>query len=125
VTMLFMVTGGRDYADRDYVFEWLDDVALAFKDAKSSPLTLMHGDARGVDRIAGDWAEEHNIPVKVFPANWDRDGRAAGPIRNQLMLDQNPVFVIAFPGGKGTADMIDRASRKGVIVIRVPRKETQ
>ena len=57
--------------------------------------------------------------LKVEPMS--PNGYRAGPIRNQEMLDKGkPDLVIAFPGGKGTADMVGRALRTGVFVYRVP-----
>lgn len=79
---------------------------------------LMHGKCpRGADRLAGLWAQTHNIPVLEFPADWDRYGKRAGMIRNQRMLDEGkPNLVIAFPGGPGTANMVARANLAGVMV---------
>lgn len=52
--------------------------------------------------------------------SWKDHGKAAGPIRNQLMLDDfKPDLVVAFPGGKGTADMVKKAQDAGVTVILV------
>ena len=51
------------------------------------------------------------------PADWKRYGRGAGPARNQAMLVEfNPQLLVAFPGGKGTADMVRRAQKAGVRV---------
>jgi hypothetical protein len=64
--------------------------------------------------------------VAVFPADWETHGRAAGPIRNQAMLDEGkPYLVIAFWDGKskGTLDMISRATRAGVPVKIVPPRK--
>jgi hypothetical protein len=47
-------------------------------------------------------------------------GKGAGPRRNKQMIEEgNPDLVIAFPGGRGTADMINRARAAGVRVIEV------
>ena len=55
-----------------------------------------------------------------YPAPWKRFGPSAGGIRNQQMLDEGkPDLVVAFPGGKGTADMVRRAENAGVKVIKV------
>jgi hypothetical protein len=60
------------------------------------------------------------VPIDVYVAQWKKHGRAAGPIRNQRMLDEGkPDLVVAFPGGRGTADMIRRAERAGVPVQQV------
>lgn len=70
---------------------------------------VIEGNARGTDRIAGFWARKNKIENVKFNPDWDNYGNAAGPIRNQQMIDEgNPDFAIAFPGGKGTADMLSR-----------------
>jgi len=51
-------------------------------------------------------------------ANWAELGRKAGPIRNQQMLDEGkPNLVVAFPGGRGTADIVRRARAAGIEVV--------
>ena len=101
--MIVLVCGGRTYDD---------NIKLsAILDAYGPQISLLiHGGARGADKLAGEWAERHGVPVRVFPANWDQQHSSAGPIRNQQMLDQGkPDMVIAFPGDRGTADMVKRA----------------
>lgn len=61
------------------------------------------------------------VPRCTMHANWDKQGRKAGPIRNQNMIDlMAPDAVIAFPGGRGTQGMIDLAKKNGVNVWEVP-----
>ena len=80
--------------------------------------TVIEGDARGADRMAGEWAQCHGVQNLKFRAEWEKLGRKAGPIRNQLMLDEGrPDLVVAFPGGRGTADMVRRARAAGIDVI--------
>ncbi|MCK1520245.1 DUF2493 domain-containing protein [Bradyrhizobium sp. 17] len=112
-----LVCGGRDYDDARSLGMVLDAAHSA------NPIEcLVHGAARGADTLAADWALEHDVLCKAYPADWDRDGKAAGPIRNQRMLDLGkPHMVVAFPGGKGTADMIRKAEAAGVPVVRVTR----
>ncbi len=58
--------------------------------------------------------------LKAIPADWDKFGKGAGPIRNQQMIDEGkPDLVVAFPGGTGTADMVKRAKKHGIEVIEV------
>ena len=75
----------------------------------------MHGAARGVDEIAGLWANEMGIEEEQYPVtneDWNRLGKKAGVLRNQDMLEQSkPDGVMCFPGGRGTADMYNRASK--------------
>lgn len=87
-----------------------------------TPFTLvMHGACRGIDAFADDWAKRAGIPVKAYPADWYKHDRAAGPIRNQEMVDAKPDLVVSFDGGRGTADMLARA-RKAEIPVREYRK---
>ena len=69
--------------------------------------------------LAAAWAAGRGIPVEVCKADWQGLGRAAGPIRNQQMLDEGqPDLVIAFPGGIGTANMTALAAKASVKVIQ-------
>jgi len=78
---------------------------------------IICGGATGADAMALQYAIEKNIEHHVFMANWVKHGRSAGPIRNQQMITEGkPDIVIAFPGGKGTADMVRRAKLCGVKV---------
>jgi hypothetical protein len=80
---------------------------------------VITGGARGADSMAHEWAVSRGIPTEVYMAEWGRLGRKAGPIRNQRMLQQGrPDLVIAFPGGRGTANMIGQANAAGLEVIK-------
>ena len=55
-----------------------------------------------------------------FPADWAKHGKAAGPIRNAEMLTEFlPDYIVAFPGGKGTADMLRKAEKARVTNIEI------
>lgn len=111
-----LVCGGREFDDVSLLAVEMEKVWRRF----GYPAVIIHGDARGADRLAEEWAIRHGVPVKAYPADWERDGRAAGPIRNQRMLDEGkPDLVVAFPGGAGTADLVRRAKAAGVEVLAV------
>jgi YspA, cpYpsA-related SLOG family len=112
--MRVLVTGGRDFSDRTLLFEALDRLHAAH-----GFTVLIHGDANGADRLSGEWATARGVSVEAHPADWKRHGRAAGPIRNQKMLEEKPELVVAFPGGKGTADMVSKARQAGLEVVMV------
>lgn len=81
--------------------------------------TIIHGNARGADKLSGLWAKAHNFELDVYPADWNKYGKAAGPIRNKQMLDEGkPDLVIAFrfKNSRGTQNMIDQATKAGVKV---------
>lgn len=107
-----LVCGGRDYSDRAAVGR-----ALSAIQRKHGIAIIIQGAARGADMLAAEWGWERGVSVGSYPANWERDGKRAGPIRNQRMLDEGkPDAVVAFPGGRGTADMVRRATEAGVPV---------
>jgi hypothetical protein len=111
-----LVIGGRDYRDQDRCFAELDRLNAEYKFA-----TLIHGGAPGADTLAQDWAVARAVPVEVFPADWSKLGHSAGPNRNgQMLKDGRPTLVVAFPGGKGTRDMVRRATHKGLPVVQIP-----
>jgi hypothetical protein len=111
-----LVCGGRDYRDTKR-FERV----MCELDNRVSIGEIIHCGANGADTMAGCWADKYNIPVTVFKADWSRHGRAAGPRRNEKMLyEGKPDFVIAFPGGRGTAHMVRIAKAAGIKVYEVP-----
>lgn len=117
--MRVLVCGGRDYPHREKVWDVLDDLH------KDRPITqLIEGAATGADQWARTWAwTEKEITIRSFPADWEAHGRKAGPLRNQRMIDEGkPDLVVAFPGGRGTADMVRRARAAGVEVREIGPK---
>lgn len=92
-----------------------------------APTEIVSGGADGADTLASLAASKLMIPVVVLMADWKKDGKAAGPIRNQKMLDQKPDLVLAFfPSAgctKGTLDMIRRAQAAKVPVKMVTYEE--
>jgi hypothetical protein len=113
--MKVLVCGGRDYTD----FDKLEDVLNLIWRADGE-FTIISGAAKGADTLAIQYAKKYNNPLKTYPANWDLHGKAAGIIRNQQMLDhEHPDLVVAFPGGRGTADMMRRARAAGVAVREI------
>ncbi len=116
-----LVCGGRDYKNHSHLTQVLSD-AVAEYVSQGEEVIVIHGGASGADDMAGLWAKVNDFTVWEFPANWREHGRAAGPIRNSEMLTSGmPDIVIAFPGGRGTADMISKAEKAGVPVRQVVR----
>lgn len=114
--MRVLVCGGRDFADAAMVDRVLNRLHTTY-----GITVLIHGAARGADSLAATWAQQHAVECRAFPANWFKYGPAAGPIRNQQMLDEaKPGMFVAFPGGSGTADMTRRALAAGVPQHPIP-----
>lgn len=120
-----LITGGRDYNDRKIIFRSLSKLH------KLEPISLLvQGWARGVDQLGHQWAVEHGVPstgqkYRITPADWNRYGNGAGPLRNRRMFDDTrPDMVIGFHGGNGTADMLGyaEASHLSPLVFRVTKE---
>lgn len=102
--------GGRNYDNVDKVRHEL----LKLDPAEH---IIVHGDYKGLDRLAGRIAKELGFEVEPVPAKWNKYGGAAGPIRNARMANlPNVVKVIAFSGGDGTANMKMNAEERGIEV---------
>lgn len=113
--MRVLVCGGRDFRDREAVFHELHELAF-----KHGWLTIIEGGARGADALARQWAQGCYHGLITFHAEWQRLGAAAGPARNTRMLvSGKPDLVLAFPGGRGTADMVRQAREVGVPVREI------
>lgn len=116
--MKVLVCGGRAYDARSTLYSALQ----ALYDAREphEPFMVIHGEASGADMLADEWASGVGAQVVRCPANWNLFGKAAGPLRNEAMLELIPDLVLAFPGGPGTRDMVARALKAGVPVKTVP-----
>lgn len=112
-----IVCGGREFSDGAFVYRILDYIHSTRVIAE-----IIQGGAKGADALAKAWAHARGIPCTEVPADWDRHGKRAGPLRNRQMLELRPDGVVAFDGGRGTADMIRQATGVGVPVYRPDRQ---
>lgn len=119
--MKVLICGDRNWQDRELIHSWVDKLAYQGYN------TIIEGEARGADQISRELGEELWFTVLRFPADWDKYGRAAGPIRNRQMLDEKPDLVLAFHNNiqtsKGTADTVREAKRRGIRCIIVTHNE--
>lgn len=112
-----LVGGGRNYSDHKTLYAILDHFQRVLRFT-----AVVEGGAWGADHLARQWCDNRGVQVFTVWANWTGNGKAAGPLRNELALDIfNPDEVILFPGGKGTDDMRQRATRRGTRVIEAER----
>ena len=113
--MRVLVCGGRYYKNKARVYEELHHLA-----SQHGWLTIIQGGASGADWLAAAWAREYYHGLISVPAEWNKYGKSAGPIRNKRMLIcTKPNMVLAFPGGHGTADMVSRARITAVPVVEI------
>lgn len=125
--MKILVCGGRDFDNYGLLEEKLNYIYWNPYDWDNSiewetneDMEIISGMAKGADSLAARYAQEYGHILHKFPADWKTHGKAAGPIRNQQMIDEGkPDLVVAFPGGNGTADMVRRAKKHGIEVVEV------
>jgi hypothetical protein len=119
-----LICGGRNQ-DEEEVANWLEKYALSIikhklNSSKIKISCIIHGDAKGADRGGKLWAKRNKFVIREFPANWDQYGKAAGLIRNTQMLQEGkPNLIMAFSGGRGTANMIRQAKNANLPVIEL------
>lgn len=117
-----LVTGSRDWTDRQAV----EDAVLAEWRGRGEPTEVVVFEGAcpqgGADAIARGVAAQYGFLVETHPARWQEHGKAAGPFRNQEMVDSGADVCLAFPGpdSRGTWDCVRRAERAGVPVRIVP-----
>lgn len=135
--MIVLVTGGRFFTDRDRLFAALDAL-------DPRPTFIIEGGQRrylageivgGADYWAMRWAKDRGVPYRTFAAKWHDletppmkikkrpDGSLynalAGFVRNKTMIETQPNLVVAAPGGRGTADCVNRARSAGIEVREI------
>lgn len=118
--MRVLVCGGRNFYDKQLLKSTLDRLH-----AEQPISCIIQGGASGADFLSKHWAVAYGgMRVEEYKADWKSNSRSAGPKRNALMLLLGkPDLVVAFPGGKGTADMTRRARRAGLTVIEILKPE--
>ncbi len=117
--MIILCCGDRNWCDPVTIKK----VLIEYQPHLHNSVNIIHGNADGADTLSALAAISLKYGVESYPANWSRYGRAAGPIRNQQMLDKGkPDLVIVFhsdiENSKGTADMVRRA-KKANIPVRI------
>lgn len=115
--MRVIIAGGRNYK-----FTYNDYRLLEALSCRMDIEEVITGGATGADECGKKWAKARHLPHKEFPANWNEYGRAAGPRRNlDMVWYAGPnAALIAFPGGRGTANVTKIAREHGLYIIEVP-----
>ena len=110
---LVAIAGGKQVTDANAVIDRLDKAK-----AKYADIILVHGGGPGVERIAAQWAERNGVHQVVCKPDWNAHGRAAPFRRNDELLNLLPKGVIAFPGSGITDNLVDKAVKLGIPVMR-------
>lgn len=135
-TMKIIITGSRTWREQGTVqkaivaavrqhFFGYNEVSKSELEAVFPNVTIVHGGATGADTIAGDFAKENGMKTEVFYPDWEKEGKRAGPIRNQKMIKSSPradmcLGFVADANSKGTIGTISMAKRSGIPVMEIP-----
>lgn len=114
--MRVLVTGSRKWTDNDVIAEALFDVESEMED-QYEEFIIVHGDCPlGADRAARNYAVHNGIKEERHSAKWNEHGRAAGHIRNKLMVDTKPDHALVFIKGesKGTLNCLEHIKKAGI-----------
>ena len=115
--MKVLVCGGMNFRNGELLVITLDPLYWGHEPRITH---LIEGEAYGADKMSAWWASAYDIKIERYPANWALHGKAAGYIRNKQMLEEGkPDLVIAFPGGKGTADLLQKATRAKIEIWQI------
>ena len=110
--LLVLVCGSRNWKNNKLIAECLSKFPAG--------TTVMHGGCRGADVIAGSIARRMGFDTWVYPAQWNKYGKSAGPRRNDRMLDEKPDLILAFHDhvetSRGTRDVVMKAQKRGISV---------
>ena len=100
--MKVIVAGSRDFKDYALLKEFLDKLVIF----RSDFTEIVSGTASGADKFGERYAQEHNLAIKRFPADWEKYGKAAGHIRNRQMAEYADACVVFWDGqSKGSVNM--------------------
>ena len=116
--MKVLICGSRDWINKDLIKETLTEVISEVEEE----ITVIHGAARGADKIGGEVAAEMKLKVEEYPADWNTHGRYAGFVRNKFMVEEcKPNVILAFWDGKskGTLHTIKLAKKNNILNLIV------
>lgn len=109
--MKVIIAGGRDFKPDNKAYDWTLETLRNIGCTQ-----IVSGGARGADSFGEYIAKQTKTSLIIFNADWNKHGRAAGPIRNRQMAEYADALIV-FPGGRGTNNMIQNAKDKGLMII--------
>lgn len=117
--MRLAIIGSRTFCDYDLLKNW---VSIYITNSWGSNVKIISGGAKGADTLGECFADDLNFEKEIYLADWNKEGKAAGFMRNQQIVDACDI-VVAFWDGKsrGTKDTIDKAriARKPTFIVYV------
>jgi len=102
--MKVVICGSRAITDKDLVEFLIENSGFEITE-------VIEGGARGVDKIAGEWATAQNLPLTIMKAEWHLYGNRAGPVRNHQMVKAGDAVIAVWDGkSRGTRSTIEYAN---------------
>lgn len=114
--MKVIVAGSRTFDRKEFLGVIIDAMAISNFEVDE----IVSGGARGIDTLAQEYADRMGLPCTTFHADWDKHGKAAGPIRNAAMADYADALLLIYDGhSRGSGNMLELARRKGLKIFKV------
>lgn len=105
-----IIAGSRTFSD--YNLLKLEVMKFAVESVFDESPVIISGTARGADALGERFAEQYNLQIERYPADWNLHGKAAGHIRNEEMAKVATHCIVFWDGkSSGTKSMIDLASK--------------
>jgi hypothetical protein len=112
--MKIIIAGTRTFDNKQLLFNIMNDI---IEKLDLHYFEVISGTAEGADKLGEEWGKEKHAIISRFPPDWNKHGKAAGPIRNSQMADAADMCVVFWDGkSKGTKNMIETALSKGLFV---------
>lgn len=114
-----IVAGSRSIEEKEIIYESIDRMVKEhYFDAKS--LEIVSGGAIGPDRIGEQYAADRGLNVHSFPANWKKNGKAAGPIRNAKMAKFADALILFWDcESRGSKNMLENAGKEKLKYVKI------
>lgn len=112
--MKTIIAGSRNLTDTVTILNLIKGIVEKYKIEITE---IVSGGAKGIDKIGEMYAEINNIPLTIFKANWNKNGKKAGFIRNEEMSKYGEILIAIWDGeSTGTKHMIDCAKKEKLII---------
>lgn len=114
-----IIAGSRSFNDYAMLAQVCDNI---IKNANSSKIVkIISGNSRGADILGEHYATERGYELQRIPADWNKYGKSAGPIRNSQMVAEADLLICFWDGtSKGTKHMISVAKKKNITTHIIP-----
>jgi len=112
--MKVIIAGSRNCTNKWTLQRAIDACGLEITEVVS-------GTCRGVDTMGEQWAQHNNVPIKRFPPDWEKSGKAAGPIRNKQMAEYADALILLWNPEKsrGSRSMYNEAKKLDLVICSV------